>query len=119
MEAQSEQQCPLARLVQELAFGLEQVQELSRPQVQVQPQVQLELELLVQTQARLELLVQTQAQLELEPLVQTQVQLELEHLLQGNCPKPQLHRHRYKEPDCSQMSQLELRRTPAHPKALD
>ena len=97
MEAQSEQQCPLARLVQELAFGPELVRELTRPLVQAQ--AQLELELLVQTQ--------------------TQVQLELEHRLQQSCPKPQLHRYRYKEPDCSQEPQLELRRTQAHPKALD
>lgn len=91
MEAQSEQQCPLARLVQELAFGLELAQELARP------------------------LVQTQ----LEPLVQAQAQLELEHRLQRSCPKPQLHRYRYKGPDRSQGPQLELHQTQAHPKALD
>lgn len=62
MEAQSEQQCPLARLVQELALGPGLAQELARPQVQVQ--------------------------LELELLVQTQAQARLEHRLQRSCPKP-------------------------------
>ena len=93
MEAQNEQQCPLARLVQELAFGPELAQELTRPQVQMQ--------------------------LELGLLVQTQAQLELEHRLQRSCPKPQLHRYRYKGPGHSQGPQLELRRTQAHPTALD
>ena len=95
MEAQSEQQCPPARLVQELAFGPELVRELAQPLVQMR----LELKLLVQTQ--------------------TQAQLELEHCLQRSCPKPQLHRYRYKGPGHSQGPQLKLRRTQVHPKALD
>lgn len=95
VEAQSEQQCPLVRLA--LAPKLVQAQAL--------PQVQVQVAKLVQAQAQLELLVQAQVQLELEPLVQAQALPqrlpELEQHLQRCCPKPQLHRYRYKEPDYS------------------
>ena len=82
-----------------------QVAKLERLELRAQSLVQ------VAELARLELQVQVQ----LEP----QVQLELEQHLQRSHPKPQLHRHRCKEPDHSQEPQLELRQTQVHPKALD
>lgn len=103
VEVQSEQQCPLERLALEQALAPKLVRELARSQVQ------------------LELEPQVQVQLELEPLVQAQALPqrlpELEQYFQRSCPKPQLHRHRYKGPDHSQGPQLELCQT--HPKALD
>ena len=104
MEALNEQQYPLVKLVLELAFepALTRVQAL---------------------ELRAQALVQVRAQAQQEPQVRTQlepqVQLELEQHLQRSHPKPQLHRHRCKEPDHSQEPQLELRQTQVHPKALD
>ena len=93
MEALSEQQYPLVKLVLEQALE----PELARVQALVQALMRVQLELRVQALA----------QVQLEPLVQaqSQVQLKLEQRLQQSCPKLQPHRHRCKVPDRSRKPQ--------------
>ena len=100
MEAQNEQQCPLARLVQKQALEPELVRVQAQVAARVQAPARVQLELL-------------------ELLTQEQARLELKRHLQRNHPKLQLHRHRCKVPDRSQESQRKLRQTQAHPKASD